>query len=95
MIEYKHEEEVRVVVTCDKGDRGRMIDGIETDSMLHEVVISPLLPKEEFVALQKLILKAYPSVRMRRSELVKWCYEEISSKNGTNRRRYCNNIPNS
>jgi hypothetical protein len=87
-VEYEHEKEVRVISVCQKGDKGLMIEGIKAEFMIHEVVISPLLPDAEFMSIQNLVVKSYPSLKIRKSELSHESYEENSfnecSLNGLN-----------
>jgi hypothetical protein len=78
-VEYKHEKEIRVVTTCQKGDSGLMIEGINSESLIHEVVISPLLPNEEFMSIQNLLTRSYPYLSIRRSELIDKSYDVIST----------------
>ena len=58
-IEYEHEKELRVAVACQKGEKGLMIHGIKAESLVQEVVISPLLPMAEIKAIEILLTKAY------------------------------------
>lgn len=57
-IEYRHEEEVRVVAHCPEGAKGLMVTNIDHARLIREVVISPLLPPDEAEAVER-------SVRLR------------------------------
>ena len=45
--EYAHEKELRVVTFCSSAGRGRPIHGINPNTLIREIRISPLLPAEE------------------------------------------------
>ena len=55
-VEYACEKEVRVVTACDGEDKGMLVRGINVGSLIEEVVISPLLPREEAEAIMTLIV---------------------------------------
>jgi hypothetical protein len=54
-IEYRHEQEVRVVAHCPEGAKGLMVTQIEPSRLIREVVISPLLPPDEAEAVEKIV----------------------------------------
>jgi hypothetical protein len=54
-IEYRHEQEVRVVAHCPTGARGLMVTQIDPRLLIREVVISPLLPPDEAEAVEKIV----------------------------------------
>lgn len=54
--EYECEKEVRVVTACDGEEKGMLVRGINVGSLIEEVVISPLLPREEAEAIMTLIV---------------------------------------
>lgn len=56
--EYRHENEVRMVTACLPDQRGgRLVNLSNVASMIKEVVISPMLPHDERIAIQSLIDK--------------------------------------
>lgn len=55
--EYECEKEVRVVTACDGEEKGVLVRGINVGRLIEEVVISPLLPREEAEAIKTLIGK--------------------------------------
>lgn len=55
--EYRCEKEVRVVTACDGDEKGMFVRGINVGRLIEEVVISPLLPREEAEAIKTLIGK--------------------------------------
>lgn len=56
-VEYECEKEVRVVTSCDGEGKGILVRGINVGSLIEDVVISPLLPREEAKAIKTLIDK--------------------------------------
>lgn len=70
-IEYEHEKEVRVAAFCPRGAKGLMVTGIKSQSMVLEVVTSPLLPLAEAKAIQRLVAETLDnsSLSFRQSNL--------------------------
>jgi hypothetical protein len=70
-VEYEHEREVRVAAFCREGAKGRMISNINTEVLIQEIVISPLLPLAEVEAIEKIVTNRLKtsSVTVRRSNL--------------------------
>jgi hypothetical protein len=71
-IEYKHENEIRIVAECPAQCGGIIVDDIKWQSLINEVIISPLLPAQEAEAV-KAALEKYPwqkSVIIERSKLL-------------------------
>jgi hypothetical protein len=71
-IEYKHENEIRIVAKCPAQCGGIIVDDIKWQSLINEVIISPLLPAQEAEAV-KAALEQYPwqkSVVIERSKLL-------------------------
>ena len=50
--EYAHENEVRVVTFCPMRTPGWVIEGIDVRALVKEVVVSPSVPHEEFLAIE-------------------------------------------
>lgn len=55
--EYSSENEVRIVTSCPSGEKGLLVHEISVDKLVHEVVISPLLPYGEAKAIEVQIHK--------------------------------------
>jgi hypothetical protein len=71
-IEYKHENEIRVVTVCQAKSGGILVDQIDWHSLIEGILISPLLPVQEASAIKEMLEK-YPwekSVNIDRSELL-------------------------
>lgn len=70
--EYECEKEVRVVAVCDGEEKGMLVRGINVGRLIEEVVISPLLPREEAEAIETLLGKHSWNSRpvIRRSSLL-------------------------
>lgn len=58
-IEYKHENEIRVIAECPAKCGGVLVDQIGWHSLIEEIVVSPLLPAQEAAAI-KAMLEKYP-----------------------------------
>jgi hypothetical protein len=70
-MEFEHEKETRVVAFCPEDENGVMVIGIDAKALIHEVVISPLLPSAEASALKRLIQSRLDNgSRIRRSSLI-------------------------
>lgn len=71
-IEYEHENEVRVITECPAKCGGVLVDDIDWQSLVEEIIISPLLPTQEAAAI-KALLKNYQwkeEVNIKRSDLL-------------------------
>lgn len=70
-IEYKHEQEVRVVAHCPEKSRGLMITDIKPEVLIREVCISPLLPSAEAESIKRFVEQRLgnPSMPVKRSSL--------------------------
>lgn len=71
-IEYKHENEVRVVAMCPAKCGGVLVEDINWRSLIEGIIISPLLPAQEAAAV-KATLKKFPwqkSVSIKHSNLL-------------------------
>lgn len=70
--EYEHENEVRIVTRCHGQEKGQLIRQIQSDGLIHEIVLSPLWPHAESkavsVVLRQHAWKTAP--RIRTSELL-------------------------
>ncbi|MFN7564122.1 MAG: DUF2971 domain-containing protein [Prosthecobacter sp.] len=71
-IEYRHENEIRVVAECPAKCGGILVEQVHWQALIEEIIISPLLPAQEAAAI-KTILERYPwekSVTIERSKLL-------------------------
>jgi hypothetical protein len=71
-IEYKHENEIRVVTECPAKCGGVVVEQIGWRALIEGIIISPLLPAQEAAAVQAMLEK-FPwekSVRVERSNLL-------------------------
>lgn len=58
--EYKHEEEVRLVAHCPEGAAGILVSDIKIESLINEIVISPILPMGESDAIKAFLTDRAP-----------------------------------
>lgn len=71
-IEYKHENEIRVVTECPAKCGGVLVEQMRWQALIEEVIVSPLLPAQEAEAI-KTMLEKYPwgkGVMIERSKLL-------------------------
>ncbi len=84
-IEFAHEQEVRVTTKCQPFEKGTLVRGINSSTLVKEVVISPVLPYEEAKAIESVIgyhqwLAGRPVIR--RSSILGHLVEQEESKAG-------------
>jgi len=71
-IEYKHENEIRVIAECPAKCGGVLVEQMGWQSLIEKIIVSPLLPAQEAEAI-KAMLEKYPwekSVIIERSNLL-------------------------
>ena len=52
-VEYAHEKEIRVSTFCLPKENGWCVDGIKPEKLIKEIVVSPLVSYDEYVALKQ------------------------------------------
>jgi hypothetical protein len=52
-VEYAHEKEVRVSTFCHPKEPGWCVNGINPKNLIKEIVVSPCVPHDEYVALDR------------------------------------------
>lgn len=70
--EYEHEHEIRIVTDCHPDEPGVLVEGIDSKNLISKIVISPLIPYDEAIAIESLIENLFPQKRpsIERSQLL-------------------------